>query len=145
MTQNPLFGFLLGRTYDASGTTEPIERFYASMFAGYFSQTDSQPSCVAVQAIRQGKSKVPRKLLHYYWDPSSPRCPEKLAQDLTALADCFFWSAAGQKALRNCLESYLQILPAEDREDLLDYVASINLIRIWTVLTWYALCDDHHE
>lgn len=145
MTQNPLFGHLLGCIYDASGTTEPIERYYASMFASYFSQIDSQPSCAAVQAILQGKSKAPRKLLHYYWDPSCPSCPEKLAQDLSALADCFFWGVSDQETLRKCLESYLHILPEEDREDLLNYIPCDDLIRLWTGLTWYALYGDHHE
>lgn len=144
MSQNSLFGRMLGCTYDASGTTEPIERYYASMFVSYYTLTDSQPSCAAVQAILRGKSKAPRKLLHYYWDPCCPRCPKKLVQDLFSLADCFFRSASNQKNLRNCLESYLNILPVEDREDLLHDIPCDDLIRLWAGLTWYALYGDHH-
>ena len=93
MKNKTLISQLLYATYDASGTAEPIERYFASMFAGYYSQTDSQPSYTAVQKILLGKSKVRRKLLNHYRDPSCPRCPKKLAQDLSALADCCFAEA----------------------------------------------------
>lgn len=143
MIRNTLFAPLLASTYEASGTTEPIERFYACLFDSYFSKIESQPSCATVHAILQGKTKVPRKLLRHYRDPNCPRYPEKLAQDLSALAECCFLGASRRNALRNALEDYMDLLPQADRNDLLAFVASDDLIRLWTVLTWYALCGDH--
>lgn len=145
MEQKTLFGSLLGLTYDASGTRESIERYYASMFNSYYTHTDSQPGCAAVQAILQGKTRIPRKLLHHYRDPNCPRCPRKLQENLSALTECCFLEASSRRALRNSLEAYLQSLPQADREDLLDYISDDDLIRLWTVLTWYALCGDRHE
>lgn len=145
MEQKTLFSPLLAGTYDASGTREPIDLYYASMFDSYYAHTDSQPGCAAVQAILQGKSRIPRKLLNHYRDSECPRCPRQLQEDLSALVECCFIEAYCRKPLRNCLEIYLQSLPQADREDLLDYISSDDLIRLWTVLTWYALCGDLHE
>ena len=42
MSENTLFGSLLGATYRASGTNDPLELYYATMFAEFFpSQTVS--------------------------------------------------------------------------------------------------------
>lgn len=142
MNQKATFSTLFLGTYDSSGTAEPVERFWASMFAGFYSQNDSQPGCAAVRGILQGKSTIPRRLISYYRDPDCPRCPKKLHQDLTALADCCFVGAACREALRNCLATYLQLIPQADCLDILNYLPGDNLIRLWTCLTWHALCGD---
>lgn len=140
-----LFGRLLCHTYRASGTTEPLERFYASMFADFFNAMDIQPCCSTVRRILTGKLLVPRKILQHYRDPSNPRCPRKLEQDLTSLADTCFVDRHRRTALRNCLTVYLENLPNADWEDLIKEIPDDDLIGLWTRLTWYALCGDHHE
>ena len=89
MKRSLLFGKLLCSTYAASEATEPIERYYASMFASYYDRTDSQPGSAAVNAIARGDRAVPRKLLHHYHDPATPRSPSRLAEDLAAQCGCF--------------------------------------------------------
>lgn len=144
MEQPLLFGRLLRITYAASEAAEPIERYFASMFAGYYDQIDSQPGSAAVNAIIRGNRAVPRKLLHYYRDPEHPRCPPRLAEDLAALADCFFSDAVRRSTLRQALEAFLQELPAEDAQDLRSSLCREDLVQMWTYLTWYALCGDHY-
>ena len=142
MIPTSLFGALLDITYAASGAVDPIECYYASMFASFYDQSDSQPSCAAVKAIARGKGHVPRKLLHHYRDPDCPRCPAKLQEDLHALAYCCFPDAVRRNALRSGLTRYLQSLPAADAEDILAHAADADLIQLWTRLTWYAICGD---
>lgn len=115
MQQLLMFGKLLCSTYAASESTEPIERYYASMFASYFDQTDSQPGCAAVNAIARGERTVPRKLLYYYRDPGCSRCPLSLVEDLTSMVDCFFLDAVRCSALQRALERFLTEIPAADR------------------------------
>lgn len=144
MNYSPLFSILLRSTYAASGTSEPIERYYASMFASFHDQSDSQPGCAAVKAIARGKRVVPRKLLHHYRDPDQPRCPRKLKEDLAALADCCFADTARRGALRHTLDAFLLAVPAADAEDLRHMISTGDLIQMWASLTWYAMCSDHH-
>ena len=144
MKRTLLFGRLLRGRYMASGTAEPIERYYASMFAGFYDQTDSQPGSAAVNAIARGDRAAPRKLLQYYRDPADPRCPARLVDDLTALADCFFTDALRRNTLRRVLEAVLQELTAADAEDLASALKEDDLVRTWSYLTWYALCGDHY-
>lgn len=144
MDQNTLFGSLLDGTYHASGTAEPLERYYASMFADFYSKTDSQPSCTTVRKIAAGKSAVPWKVLQHYRDLDRPRYPRKLEQDLSALADCCFVEAHRREFLRKCLEDYLERIPHADKEDLVHQFSLDNLIQLWTGLTWYALCGDRN-
>ena len=144
MKRSLMFGRLLCATYDASESTEPIERYYASMFASYYDQTDSQPGSAAVNAIARGERTVPRKLLHHYRDPGCSRCPPTLAEDLTAIADCFFASTVRYSALRRALEQFLTEIPATDAEDLRHILCEADLVQMWTCLTWYAICGDHH-
>ena len=143
MEPTTLLGLLLTRTFAVSGTLDPIERYYASMFASYFDWLDSQPSCAAVKAIAKGTCTAPRKLLRFYRDASHPRCPKKLAEDLSALLDSCFLSVARRTALRTSLESFLRNLPAEDIPDILSDAG--DLAQLWTSLTWYALCADQYE
>lgn len=145
MIHTSLFGTLLDITYTASGSAEPVERFYASMFSSYYSKINIQPSCGIVHAIRSGRHTPPRKLLQYYRDPECPRCPTKLMEDLCALADCCFVEASRRVALRSALTLYLEVLPKADAENLLANVPTDHLIPFWTRLTWYALCGDRHE
>ena len=139
-----LFGKLLCSTYAASEATEPIERYYASLFASYYDQTDSQPSCTAVSAIARGDRAVPRKLLKHYHDPANPRFPSRLAEDLAAMADCFFSDAVRRCALRHALGAFLAELPMADAEDVCRILSRADLMQMWTCLTWYAICGDHH-
>lgn len=139
-----LFGVLLENTYTASGTSEPIERYYATMFSSFYDQSDSQPGCTAVMAIVRGTREASRKLLGHYRDPDQPRCPRKLKEDLTSLANCCFADAARRDALHHALETFVQIIPAADAEDLRRTMGKDNLIQMWTYLTWYAMCSDHH-
>lgn len=104
MQQLLMFGKLLCSTYAASESTEPIERYYASMFASYFDQTDSQPGCATVNAIARGDRVVPRKLLYHYHEPVNPRSPSGLVEDLTVMVDCFFSDAIRHDALQRTLE-----------------------------------------
>lgn len=144
MKQFTLFGKLLKTTCEAGGIMEPIERYYASMFASYYEQTDSQPSSAAVNAIAQRRHSVPRKLLKFYRDVEQPRCPVKLAEDLAALAECCFPDTVRRSALRHALEAFLQDIPAADAEDIQQILCADDLIQMWTCLTWYAICGDHH-
>lgn len=144
MKQPLLFGNLLRSTYAASEATEPIERYYASMFASYYDQTDSQPGSAAVNAMARGDRAVPRKLLHHYRNTNHPRCPPTLAEDLSVLVDCFFWDAVRRKALRHMLEAFLLDIPAADAEDLRHILCAADLVQMWTCLTWYALCGDYY-
>lgn len=144
MTRSRLFGPLLACTYHASGTAEPLERYYASMFADFYSETESQPSCTAVRKILTGKSIVSWKILQHYHDSDRPRSPRKLEQDLSALADCCFAEAHRRGLLRKCLEAYLESIPCADQEDLRNQISGDDLIQLWTELTWYALCGDRH-
>lgn len=137
-----LFGTLLSSTYAASGAEEPLERYYASMFSGYFSQTDSQPSCASVKSILRGTGTVPRKLLQFYRDSKHPRCPEKIVEDLSVLAECCFAGASRRNALEKALTAFLQTIPNADAEDLIELISGEDLIHRWTCLTWYALCGD---
>lgn len=114
------------------------------MFSGYYSLMDTQPSCATVRAILLGKVRAPKRLLRHYLDLDCPRCPRKLEEDLSSLAECCFVDAARRNALRNCLETYLQSLPQADREDLLYFFDGDDLMRLWTGLTWYALCGDQN-
>lgn len=139
-----LFGKLLSSTYVASEATEPIECYYANMFAGYYDQTDGDPIHAAVNAIARGDRTVPRKLLQYYRDPEHPRCPPKLAEDLAALADWFFSETVRRTALRHVLEVFLLEIPLADAEDLRQSLCTADLIQMWTCLTWYAICGDHY-
>jgi len=143
MESTSLFGLLLSRTFAVSGTDDPIERYYASMFASYFDWLDSQPSCTAVKAIARGKRSVPPKSLRFYWDASHPRCPKILTEDLAALLACCFYSVAQRTALRTSLEAFLKELPAEDAADILADAG--DLAQLWASLTWYALCADQYE
>ena len=143
MSQNTLFGDLLGCTYKASGSAEPLERYYASMFSAYHADRDSQPSCSSVSKILNGKAVVPWKVMQFYRDPKSPRFPGKLEEDLSALADCCFAEAHRRVALRNCLAAFLGRLPEVDRDDLVKEIPCDDVIRLWTGLTWYAMCVDH--
>ncbi len=143
MKRSLLFGKLLCSTYAASGATEPIERYYASMFASYYDRTDSQPGSAAVNVIARGDRAVPRKLLHHYHNPAAPRSPSRLAEDLAAMADCFFSDAVRRGALRHALEEFLTEIPAADAEDLRHFCGA-DPVQIWTCLTWYSLCFDHH-
>lgn len=142
MKSTTLFGLLLSRTFAVSGTADPIERYYASMFASYFDWLDSQPSCAAVKAIAKGACPAPRKLLRFYRDGDHPRCPKKLAEDLSAHLDSCFLSAARRTALRTSLESFLRNLPAEDATDILSDAGTLS--QLWSCLTWYALCADQY-
>lgn len=137
-----LFGVLLQNTYTASGTSEPIERYYATMFSSFYDQSDSQPGCTAVMAIVRGTRGASRKLLGHYRDTEQPRCPRKLNEDLTALADCCFADVSRRDALRHVLETFVQMIPAADAKDLCQSIDKDNLIQMWTYLTWYALCGD---
>lgn len=138
-----LFGLLLHQTYVLSGINDPIERYYASMFASYFDWLDSQPSCASVKAIAKGMCPAPRKLLRFYRDASHPRCPEKLVEDLSALLDSCFHSSSRRTALRMSLEAFLKELPIEDAADILADAG--DLAQLWGYLTWYALCSDQYE
>ena len=144
MKQSLLFGKLLCSTYAASEATEPIERYYASMFVSYHEQTDSQPSCAAVNAIARKDRAVSRKLMYHYHDLESPRCPSRLAEDLAAMADCFFSDAVRRSALRHTLETFMMEIPAADAEDLGRILCGADLVQMWTCLTWYAICGDHY-
>lgn len=144
MVHKSLFGLLLDLTYIASGSKEPIERYFASMFAGYYDQTDSQPSCAAVKAIARGDRTAPRKLLHHYRDPDQPHCPKKLMKDLSVLAECCFADTSRREKLYHTLEAFLQTIPAADAEDLCHRIPSGDLIHMWSCVTWYALCGDHY-
>lgn len=144
MKRSLLFSKLLCSTYAASEATEPIERYYASMFASYHEQTDSQPSCTAVNAIARGDRAVSRQLMHHYHDSASPRCPSRLAEDLAAMADCFFSDAVRRSTLRHTLETFLMEIPAADAEDLRHFLCGADLVQMWTCLTWFAICGDHH-
>lgn len=144
MKQSLLFGKLLCNTYAACGATEPMERYYASMFASFYDKTDSQPGCVFVNAIARGNRTVPRKLLHHYHDAANPRCPSRLAKDLAVLADCFFQDAVRCFALRQVLETFMTKIPAADAEDLCHILCSADLVQMWTCLTWYAICGDYY-
>lgn len=142
MDATTLFGPLLTRTFAVSGTSDPIERYYASMFSSYFDWLDSQPSCAAAKAIAKGTCPVSRKLLRFYRDVSHPRCPAKLVEDLSALLGSCFLSAARRTALRTSLDAFLKELPAEDAADIL--ADAKDLAQLWGYLTWYALCADQH-
>ena len=142
MTKDTLFGHLFGAVYDASGTTEPVERFFACMFAGYFNQSNRQPSCAAVRGILAGKNKVPRKLISCYRDSEHPRCPRKLEEDLSALLENCFWEASRCRTLNRALEFYLSIVPESDAMDLRLLIGSKDLLHEWTCLTWHAMCGD---
>jgi len=142
MKTTTLFGQLLSQTFAASGTDDPMERYYASMFSSYFEQRDSQPSCSTVKAIAKGNYPAPRKLLRFYRDASHPRCPEKLLEDLSVFLDNCFYSAFRRTALRTSLEAFLKELPAEDAADILADVG--DLAQMWASLTWYALCADQY-
>jgi len=138
-----LLGQLLSQTFAVSGTADPIERFYASMFASYFEQLDRQPSCAAVKAIVKGACPAPRMLLRFYRDGCHPRCPEKLVEDLSAFLGSCFYSAVRRTALRTSLEAFLKELPVEDAADILADAGDLS--QLWASLTWYALCADQHE
>ena len=144
MQTTTLFGQLLSQTFTVSGTNDPMERYYASMFASFFDWQDSQPSCASVRAIARGEQTVPRKLLRYYRDAAHPRCPEKLLADLEALTDCCFLDAGKRRALQDVLEQFWASLPKEDSQDLHQLICGRNLVQMWASLTWYALCADQH-
>lgn len=143
MEPTTLLGLLLTRTFAVSGTLDPIERYYASMFASYFDWLDSQPSCAAVKAIAKGTCTAPRKLLRFYRDGGHPRCPKKLEEDLSTFLDNCFYSAAHRTALHTSLEVFMRALPAEDSADIL--ANAEDLAQLWGYLTWYALCADQYE
>lgn len=138
-----LFGTILHSTYAASGGKEPLERYYACMFGSYFDHLDAQPSCSTVQAILRGEHLPPRKLLQFYRDPNCPRCPEKLAHDLSALTECCFVDISHREELEQTLSAFLKNIPEADVKDLLELFSGEDLIHQWTCLTWYALCGDH--
>lgn len=140
MNNIPVFGILLCSTYAASNTREPIERFFASMFGSYYELIGGQPSCATVNAIARGKQTVSNKILRYYWDVNHPRCPEKLMEDLTALAACCFVGATRRKALRYALDAFLNAIPPEDSADLREILCAEDLMQMWTCLIWYAIC-----
>lgn len=143
MKRSLMFGRLLCGTYNASGSTEPIERYYASMFASYYDRTDSQPGSATVNAIARGDRVVPRKLLYHYHEEVNPRSPSGLVEDLTAMVDCFFSDAVRYGALQRTLEQFLTEIPAADAEDLRNILCEADLGQKWTCLTWYAMCGDH--
>lgn len=144
MNHTPLYGILLHNTYVYSGIREPIERYFASMFSSFYDQSDSQPSCSVVKAIVRGKQLVPRKLLCHYWDSDQPRCPQKLEEDLMALAECCFVDASRRDALHHVLKMFLKAVPTADAEDLRHMMSTGDIIHMWACLTWYAICSDHH-
>ena len=137
-----LFGTLLRTTYAASGGGEPLERFYAGVFASYFDHRDAQPGCAAVQAILRGERLPPWKLLQFYRDTQNPRCPDRLQEDLAALVACCFLGATQCAKLREALDAFLAAIPREDAADILQNVVSGDVVQLWTCLTWYALCSD---
>lgn len=139
-----LFATILEITYHASGSPEPIERFYSSMFGSYFDKTGSQPGCTAVNAILRGTQLPPRKLLRCYSDPEHPRCPAKLRDDLEALLDTCFADGVRRGALRQGLEAYLSALPSDEASDLRGILAE-NLAQNWAVLCWHALTVDYGQ
>lgn len=145
MKSNLLFGLLLCQTFAVTGASDPIERYYACMFASYYDWQDCQPSCALVRAIAKGKQSVPRKLMRFYRDEIHPRCPEKLRSDLEALTDCCFLGTLKRGALRDVLERFWATLPEEDALDLRQLIRTENLAQMWACLTWYALCVDSHE
>ena len=69
---------------------------------------------------------------------------KKLTEELTALAECCFADAVRREALHQTLEAFLQAIPAADAEDLRQIPCGEDLAQLWTGLTWYALCGDHH-
>lgn len=139
-----LFASILDITYHAGNGTEPIERFYASMFGSYYDKTGSQPSCAAVNAILRGTQLPPRKLLRCYSDPEHPRCPEKLRGDLEALMDTCFADGVRRGALRRGLEAYLGTQPPEEATDLRGILAE-DLTQNWAILCWHALTVDYER
>ena len=139
-----MFGKLLCSTYAVSDSMEPIERYYASMFSSYFDKTDSQPGSAAVNAIARGERTVPRKLLFHYRDPGCSRCPPSLVEDLAVMADCFFLGTVRCSALQRTLEQFLTVIPDADAENLRQILCEADLVQMWTCLTWYAICGDHH-
>lgn len=145
MTPKTAFSVLFLSTYHASSTSEPMERYFASMFAGYFDQANSQPGCAAIKAMLRGDRKISRKLLQHYRDLKHPRCPRKLEEDLSSLLDCCFVEAFRRKALDWALEAYLNVIPEADAKDLRQIIGSKELSYKWTCLTWHALCGDHYE
>lgn len=145
MTPKTAFPGLFLGTYHASSTREPMERYFASMFASYFDQKNSQPGCAAIKAILRGDRKISRKLLQHYRDLKHPRCPQKLEEDLSALLGCCFVEASRRKALDRALEAYLNVIPEADAKDLHQIINSKDLSFKWTCLAWHALCGDCYE
>ena len=139
------FGTLLCSAYSASASREPLERFYAGMFASYFDWLDSQPGCAVVKRIAQGERLPPYKLLRFYRDERNPRCPKKMKEDLAAVMYSCFSEASQCAGLRAALEAFLDWIPQEDAEDLRLAAGSGDLAQLWTYLTWYALCGDYCE
>lgn len=139
------FATMLKITYNASGSLEPIERFFASMFGGYYDKTGSQPGCTAVNAILRGTQLPPRKLLRYYSDPEHPRSPEKLQSDLGVLIDICFADGVRQRALRRVLEDYVSALPPEEAADLWEILTAEDLAQTWACLIWHALTVDYEQ
>lgn len=139
------FAALLEITYHASGSSQPIERFYSSQFGSYFDKTGTQPSCTAVNAILRGTQLPPRKLLRCYSDPEHPRCPAKLRDDLEALLGTCFTDVVRRGALRRGLEVYVSTLPSEEAEDLREILTAGDLAHNWAVLCWHALTVDYEQ
>lgn len=75
-------------------------------------------------------------------NPEHPRCPEKIVEDLSVLAECCFVGASRRNALEKALTAFLQTIPNADAEDLIELISGEDLIHRWTCLTWYALCGD---
>lgn len=140
-----LYSKLLAITYEASGSQEPIERFYASQFGSYFESYGSQPGCAAVNAILRGTRLPPRKLLRFYSDPEHPRCPEKLRGDLEALIETCFADGVRRRALRRGLEAYVSALPPAEAADLREILVAENLAQTWACLIWHALTVDYEQ
>lgn len=136
------FAALLEITYHASGSSQPIERFYSSQFGSYFDKTGTQPSCTAVNAILRGTQLPPRKLLRCYSDPEHPRCPAKLRDDLEALMDTCIADGVKRGALRRGLEAYLGTLPPAEAADLRGILAE-DPAQNWAILCWHALTVDY--
>lgn len=141
MRSNTLLGNLLVSTYEASGTGEPMERYYATMFARYFDLTGKQSGCAAVRAILRGNPPALRGLRCCYQDPKNPRCPELLQTDLEALADCCFPDGIRRSRLRQALQDCLSQIPEADVRDMEPLFVGGDLILMWACLTWYALCE----
>lgn len=122
------------------------------LFLSYYNPPDGKRVLETDTANRfyTGVRLLPVSLIRHYADKTSPVCPIKLYDDIELYVSTTHRSSSEKRNTQDSLCSFIDLLPPEDRDELLcdtlpDHPTITDLTDLMTRLLWYAICYDHYE